>query len=88
MLFKHKKTGKLYRHMAFATDATNSRDGLNVVVYCEEDNPQSVFVRETSEFFDKFEAEPIRACKCFTDEQRRLCRDKGGCVMIEAPNAK
>ncbi len=55
MKARHKKTGNIYRILAFAIDATNSRDGIPVVVYCPDDNGNSVYVREQSEFDEKFE---------------------------------
>ena len=60
MQFIHKKTGKRYWVInAQAKDCTNIRDGLAVVVYCrgdERDIPsKDWFVREASEFFEKFE---------------------------------
>jgi len=60
MQFIHKKTGKRYWVInAQAKDCTNTRDGLAVVVYCrsdERDIPSNDwFVREASEFFEKFE---------------------------------
>ena len=54
MRYIHKKTGKVYRHLAIAIDATNNRDGTTVVVYCPDDNEHSIFVREQTEFYDKF----------------------------------
>lgn len=60
MQFIHKKTGKRYWVInAKARDCTNSRDGLSVVVYCrgdERDIPsKDWFVRDASEFYEKFE---------------------------------
>lgn len=49
---RHKKTGKIYKIMSNAIDTTNSRDGLEVVIYTDDKN---VFVREITEFCDKFE---------------------------------
>jgi len=48
------KTGKRYRWLAAATDCTNSRDGLPVVVYCPDNNEHTIYVREQSEFESKF----------------------------------
>lgn len=53
--YRNKKTGHLYRHLAVATDATNARDGVLVVVYCPDDNEHSIYVREQAEFEAKFE---------------------------------
>ena len=55
LLYKHKKTGNIYRHLAVATDCTNSRDGVVVVVYCPYDNGHEIYVREQAEFEEKFE---------------------------------
>ena len=55
MLYKHLKTGSLYRVLHFALDRTNSRDGTGVVVYCPADNRDAVYVREVKEFEAKFE---------------------------------
>lgn len=50
--YKHNKTGNLYFKLFDAIDATNSRDGNDIVVYT---NAQGqVFVRDTAEFNDKF----------------------------------
>ena len=54
MLFVHKKTEKLYRLIAFGTDATNVRDGVQVVVYCPVNDKNRIFVREQFEFYKKF----------------------------------
>lgn len=55
MLFKNKKTGNIYRHLGPAIDCTNSRDGTGVVVYCPADTGHPICVRESSEFYQKFE---------------------------------
>ena len=52
--YTHNKTGKRYRLLAAATDCTNSRDGLPVVVYCPDDNEHTIYVRELVEFEAKF----------------------------------
>lgn len=54
MLYKHKKTGHLYRVIANATDCTNSRDSNAVVVYSREGSGD-VFVRDAAEFREKFD---------------------------------
>jgi len=48
----NKKNKKIYRIIIEATDTTNSRDGLEVVVYCDSSR---TFVRERLEFLEKFE---------------------------------
>lgn len=55
MLYRNKKTGKIYRHLAVGVDTTNERDGLFVVIYCPDDNEHSIYVRERDEFYRKFE---------------------------------
>jgi hypothetical protein len=55
MLYKHRKTGHLYRWLAVGVDTTNGRDGTLVVIYCPDDDEHTVFVRERKEFEEKFE---------------------------------
>ena len=51
--FVHEKTGNLYTMILDdATDCTNSRDGLKVVIY-QKDN--KTFVRDVNEFYKRFE---------------------------------
>lgn len=45
------KNGKLYRVICKAINATNSRDGEIVVIYCDD---QNTYVREIEEFKLKF----------------------------------
>ena len=45
ILYRNKKNGKLYAFLAKAVDCTNERDGLPVVVYCPQDDPQMISVR-------------------------------------------
>lgn len=58
-IYRHKKTGTLYRVTAIAIDCTNSRanDDNQVIVYEAVDykDPPLVFVREAVEFMQKFE---------------------------------
>lgn len=53
--YKNKKNGQAYIRLANGIDATNSRDGLPVIVYCPKDNGNSIFVRDEKEFYEKFE---------------------------------
>ena len=55
MLFRHKKTGNIYRKLANGIDCTNSRDGTEIVVYCPDDNEHTIYVREIAEFHAGFE---------------------------------
>jgi len=48
----HNKTGNVYTMVAEAIDATNSRDGLIVIIY--QNKKGEFFVREKSEFLQKF----------------------------------
>ena len=54
--FKHLKTNNIYKILYFAHECTNSREILEYVVYVEADDEDhhDVFVREKSEFFQKF----------------------------------
>lgn len=50
---RHLKTGKLYKVIGEAVDCTNATDGRHMVIYQRD---EMVFVREASEFMEKFEA--------------------------------
>lgn len=52
--YTHNKTGNRYLLLAFGTDCTNSRDGTPVVIYCPEDDQNTICVREMAEFEAKF----------------------------------
>ena len=57
--YRHNKTGAIYRHLAVATDVSDwKRDGATdhiVVVYCPDDNDNTIFVRGQQEMETKFE---------------------------------
>ena len=53
--YKNKKSGKTYILLAYAIDSTNERNGLPVIIYCPDDNEHSIYVKEESEFMEKFE---------------------------------
>lgn len=55
MEYRHKKTGSLYVMLSQAIDCTNSRDGTPVVVYAPKGDMARVYVRDESEFNEKFE---------------------------------
>lgn len=57
-IWRNKKSGDLYRIYDKAIDVTNERDGLNVIVYGPKSNDNQTFVREESEFYEKFEELP------------------------------
>jgi predicted ferric reductase len=42
--------------LAIAVDTTNSRDGVLVMIYCPEDDKNTIFAKELNEFNDKFES--------------------------------
>lgn len=50
--YRHNKTGNMYTMISEAIDATNSRDGQVVVIY--QNKKGEFFVREKSEFLQKF----------------------------------
>lgn len=52
--WRNKKNGKLYRVLHHAVDCTNARDGQAVIVYCPDDRPDFICVREKAEFEAKF----------------------------------
>ncbi|MCW7492496.1 hypothetical protein ND861_09820 [Leptospira sp. 2 VSF19] len=57
LVYKHLKTGNLYLKLDEVKNCTNSNDGQQMIYYCEygKETPLK-FVREKSEFLEKFEA--------------------------------
>ena len=53
--WKNKKTGDTHILLAYAIDTTIERTGLPVIVYCPDDDGNTVEVMEESEFMEKFE---------------------------------
>ena len=53
--WKNKKTGDIHILLAYAIDTTNERTGLPVIIYCPNDDGNTVEVMEESEFMEKFE---------------------------------
>ena len=51
----NKKTGDIHILLAYAIDTTNERTGLPVIVYCPDDDGNTIYVREESEFMEEFE---------------------------------
>lgn len=51
----HKKSGVTYMVHGVVINATNSRDNEVMVMYSNKDNQIKVFVREYSEFIERFE---------------------------------
>jgi hypothetical protein len=60
-IWRNKKTGELYRIYDKAIDCTNERDGINVIIYGLKSNDNQTFVREESEFYEKFEEVPYKS---------------------------
>lgn len=60
-LYRHKKSGRTYEVISESIiNATNDQDGQEMVLYTGERRDGSgkgIFVRELSEFYDKFERE-------------------------------
>ena len=54
MMYKNKKSGKLYKQIAIGEDTTNWRDVISVV-YCPCDNEQSIYIRDEMEFYEEFD---------------------------------
>ena len=53
--WKNKKTDDVHILLAYAIDTTNERTGLPVIVYCPDDDGNTVNVMESSEFMEEFE---------------------------------
>lgn len=53
-IYRNNKNQRLYEVLHIATDATNSRDGNEVVVYRAKYGRGRVFCRDKSEFDTKF----------------------------------
>jgi hypothetical protein len=71
--YRNKKTGDLYLVHFNAMDATNTRDGQMVVVYTPKDDYSQIFVRNATEFDEKFELLKIPLPKC--DSCNRLIHE-------------
>jgi ribulose bisphosphate carboxylase small subunit len=52
---RNRRTGELYLRLATGIDTTNERNGLTVVIYCPDDNENTIYVREAEEFNRNFE---------------------------------
>ncbi len=59
--WRNKKTGELYRVYGKALDVTNRRDNLKMIIYSPKSNDNQTFVREESEFYEKFEEVPYKS---------------------------
>lgn len=55
ILFRHRKSGRIYRLLAHGIDETVARCGLGVVIYCPLDDECAIFVREDRDFEMRFE---------------------------------
>jgi len=54
MIYKNKKIGNSYRVLASGIDCTNERDGTAVIIYHPYNDKNSIYIRETEEFYEKF----------------------------------
>ena len=52
--YRNKKTGKIYRWLAAGTDCTDNVN-RSVAIYCPDDNGHEIYVRERTEFEEKFD---------------------------------
>ena len=61
--YRNNKTGVVYVATGCALNATNAQNGQRMIVYREptSDDSEHVFVREESEFFEKFTRIPEEA---------------------------
>ena len=61
-IWKHKKTGNLYVVLyAKAVECTNGREDIDYTVYTSLDDVNGkIFVRQTNEFYQKFERVGIK----------------------------
>lgn len=58
--FKHIKSGNIYELIRDdIINCTNVNDGQIMVLYCRENIPEKIFVREKKEFYKKFVREKI-----------------------------
>lgn len=55
ILYRHKKTGRIYKFLSLAIECTNARSGDTVIIYVGMDDEKTMFVREQTEFNEKFE---------------------------------
>lgn len=53
-VYRHVKTGNLYRLLAEGIDCTNDRDGTPVTIYCPEGDERTLYIRASVEFAAKF----------------------------------
>lgn len=70
--WRNKKSGGLYHIYDKAIDCTNERDGLKVIIYHQKSDYVRVFVREESEFYEKFEKVPQLDGYRWDDAQRAI----------------
>jgi len=54
MKFRDKETGDIYRYLAHGICKTDAYGGAPLVIYCPDDNENTIYVRDEKEFFDKF----------------------------------
>lgn len=69
--YKHKKSGAIYRVVETGIDCTNVRDGTVVVIYYNPEDDSPWFVRELSEFRERFEIVPLNLGEAVTPDLDR-----------------
>lgn len=63
MIYRHKKTNRIYEVLRFVVNATNAQNGQDMVLYRQFDLPEpisQVYVREKKEFEEKFEPTELK----------------------------
>ena len=55
MRYRNKKNKHIYKILNYAINCTNAQDGQQMCIYYNEENESQLFVREVSEFNEKFE---------------------------------
>lgn len=56
--FQHIASGHVYRQLGQGIDATNARDGMQVLIYCRDQEPSEIYVAPLHEFMANFAAIP------------------------------
>lgn len=51
---KHNETGNIYMVLAHATTTTKAATGESVIVYCPDDEENTIYVKEQKEFYETF----------------------------------
>lgn len=81
--YRNKKNGRLYDVLSQVIDCTNSRDGTQVTLYAPHGSTVPHYVRETQEFYQKFErvaAQETCACTPGDAFECRQAKPGSGCI--------